>query len=58
MKIKAALNEKGLSQVEFCKQAGISPATLTQVIRGGDTIKYSQTMILRICSELGISLAC
>lgn len=57
MKIKTALNEKGISQAEFCEETGISPATLSCIVRGYGRDKYSETMVLRVCSALSISLS-
>ncbi|WMJ23485.1 helix-turn-helix transcriptional regulator [Paludicola sp. MB14-C6] len=54
MKIKLALNEKGLSQKELCNKLKIDPSTLSRIIRGKNG-GYSEVTIELICKELNIA---
>ncbi len=56
LRIIEKLNEKGLTQTDFCKSINLDSATLSHVMRG-HCAKYSDTTVLRISSALGISLA-
>ena len=52
--IKSYLDEKGISQMSICKKCGITPAKLSQSLRGNRQLTLEE--YARICGALDVNI--